>query len=404
MSPSADDLEYEYLQTPRAIRERSELVFEAAQRDELVHFGLDESRIDEIASRVLAVTKQAYPDLMQIPYHGRYRHIDAGGVARLRDFEAQISDFLGEEQLASRFELVITSVLLDAGAGSDWRYRGADGGTYSRSEGLAVASYELFMQGLLGGDERAPRADAGGLSKLSGEALARAFQVSAENPLTGLEGRAELLRRLAEVVRTSPSYFGADAPRLGNLGVYLLNLARNQRLPAIEILRAVLAALGPIWQGRPRLAGKSLGDVWRHSRFGFVPFHKLSQWLTYSLFEPLEAAGLTIDDASELTGLAEYRNGGLFLDGGALSLKNPEAVHARHAVDSDLVIEWRTLTIALLDRSARAVRAELGVSEAELPLARILEGGTWRAGRAIALEKRAGGGPPLLIDSDGTVF
>jgi len=50
-------------------------------------------------------------------------------------------------------------------------------------------------------------------------------------------------------------------------------------------------------------AGKSLGDVWRHSSAGLIPFHKLSQWLTYSLFEPLEAAGLVIDAQDELTGL-----------------------------------------------------------------------------------------------------
>ena len=166
----------------------------------------------------------------------------------------------------------------------------------------------------------------------------------------------------------------------------------------------MLEALGPIWQGRPQLAGKSLGDVWRHSRAGFVPFHKLSQWLTYSLFEPLEAAGLVIDAADELTGLAEYRNGGLFMDAEVISLREPANVQARHALDSDLVIEWRALTIALLDRTAAAVRAELGMSPAELPLARVLEGGTWRAGREIALEKRSGGSPPLVIDSDGTVF
>jgi hypothetical protein len=169
-------------------------------------------------------------------------------------------------------------------------------------------------------------------------------------------------------------------------------------------LRAVLEALGPIWQGRPMLAGKSLGDVWRHGRFGFIPFHKLSQWLTYSLFEPLEAAGLAIDGADELTGLAEYRNGGLFMDAGVLQLQDPAAAQARHAVDSDLVIEWRALTIALLDRTAARIRAQLGVGAGGLPLARILEGGTWRAGRAIALEKRPSGGAPLLVDSDGTVF
>ena len=398
--------EYEYLQTPRAIRERCEAVLARAQAGGLEHWRLDEARLMDVAARVLDVTREAYPDLSRIPYHGRYRHFDVGGVPRLGQFAEKIQQFSGDEQLAARFELVITSVLLDAGAGSQWRYRGADGGLYTRSEGLAVASYELYTSGLLGGSASRPCADGASLSTLSADVLARAFQVTPENPLTGLDGRALLLRRLGEVVRSAPEYFGSasGAPRLGNLGSSLARSANAGRLQASAILRAVLGALGPIWQGRPVLAGQSLGDVWLHAREGFIPFHKLSQWLTYSLFEPLEGAGLVIDGADELTGLAEYRNGGLFMDACVLQLKEPAAAQARHAVDSDLVIEWRALTVALLDRTAALIRARLGVGAAELPLARILEGGTWRAGRAIALEKRALGGPPLLIDSDGTVF
>ena len=52
---------------------------------------------------------------------------------------------------------------------------------------------------------------------------------------------------------------------------------------------------------------------------------------------------------------------------------------------------------------AEAVRLRLGKTPAELPLARVLEGGTWAAGRAVARELRPGGGSPLLIRSDGTV-
>jgi len=37
-------------------------------------------------------------------------------------------------------------------------------------------------------------------------------------------------------------------------------------------------------------------------------------------------------------------------------------------------------------------------------LARVLEGGTWAAGRRIARERRPDGAPPLAIESDGTVF
>jgi len=404
-SAATEQAEYDYLQTPCAIRERCEEMYALAQAGQLEHWQLDEARLAEVAARVLSVTRAAYPDLTRIPYHGRYRHFDVGGVPRLSAFADKIGHFSSDEQLAARFELVITSVLLDAGAGPSWRYRAADGGVYTRSEGLAVASYELFGSGALGGTAAAPRADSVGLTSLSAHALGQAFQVSPDNPLTGLEGRAALLRRLGDVVALAPEYFGSvETARLGNLGVWLKHSAAAGRLEASAILAAVLRELGPIWRGRPRLANQSLGDVWRHSRLGFVPFHKLSQWLSYSLFEPLEAAGITMVGADALTGLAEYRNGGLYFDAGVLTLRDPGAAPRVHAVDSDLVIEWRALTVALLDRTASAVRALLGLSAEQLPLARILEGGTWRAGRAIALEARTSGSPPLLIDSDGTVF
>jgi len=401
----AEQAEYDYLQTPRAIRERCESVFELARAEQLEHWQLDESRLAEVAARVLSLTRQTYPDLSRIPYHGRYRHFDVGGVPRLSNLDRKIAHFSADEQLAARFELVITSVLLDAGAGPTWQYRGADGALYTRSEGLAVASYELFTAGGLGGSRAAPRADTVGLTGLTVSALGTAFQVSDDNPLTGLDGRAALLRRLGDVVALAPEYFGSvETARLGNLGVWLKSSAHGGRLQASAILATILRELGPIWHGRQHLAGKSLGDVWRHGQAGFVPFHKLSQWLTYSLFEPLEAAGITIEGADALTGLAEYRNGGLYFDAGALRLRDPSALQRVHAVSSDLVIEWRALTIALLDRTAELVRGTLGVNAAQLPLARILEGGTWRAGRAIALEARSDGSPPLKIDSDGTVF
>jgi hypothetical protein len=401
----AEQAEYDYLQTPRAIRERCERIFELARTQQLEHWALDEAKLSNVAERVLELTRSTYPDLSRIPYHGRYRHFDVGGVPRLQQFSDKIGHFSAEEQLAARFELVISSVLLDAGAGPAWRYRAADGGVYTRSEGLAVASYELFTAGGLGGSASAPRADAIGLTGLTASALGSAFQVTADNPLTGLDGRAALLRRLGDVVALAPEYFGSsEAARLGNLGVWLKHSARAGRLQASTLLAAVLRELGPIWHGRQHLAGRSLGDVWRHSQAGFVPFHKLSQWLSYSLFEPLEAAGIVIHGADELTGLAEYRNGGLFFDAGVLRLRDASALERVHAVSSDLVIEWRALTLALLDRTATLIRSALGVSAEQLPLARILEGGTWRAGRAIALEVREDGRPPLLIDSDGTVF
>jgi hypothetical protein len=70
-------------------------------------------------------------------------------------------------------------------------------------------------------------------------------------------------------------------------------------------------------------------------------------------------------------------------------------------VGSELVVEWRALTVSLLDDLAQDVRAIL--ERPSLPLASILEGGTWAAGRELAARLR-NGEPPLRVSSDGTVF
>ena len=220
----------------------------------------------------------------------------------------------------------------------------------------------------------------------------------------GFGGRAALLRRLGAAVTSNPEVFGAASPRLGHLGVYLAARAQAGALPASVVLGAVLDALGDIWPGREVCAGRNLGDVWTHPAVGRVPFHKLSQWLTYSLCEPLEQRGVRITAAGELTGLAEYRNGGLFVDGGVLVPKYARVLSETHDVSSPLVVEWRALTVALLDRIAVEMRRRLGLGPEELSLAQVLEGGTWRAGRELARERRPDGAPPIRVHSDGTVF
>jgi hypothetical protein len=118
----------------------------------------------------------------------------------------------------------------------------------------------------------------------------------------------------------------------------------------------------------------------------------------------MQHAGVTVVDIDGLTGLAEYRNGGLFVDTGVLVLRNPADATREHEASSTLVIEWRALTVALLDRVAERMRARLGLDLGSLPLAKVLEGGTWAAGRNIAREKRADGSPPIRVISDGSVF
>jgi hypothetical protein len=276
----------------------------------------------------------------------------------------------------------------------------------SRSEGLALASLRLFEWGGFSADPSDPlRADVEALARFDTAELADAFQTSERNPLAGLEGRARLLNRLAAQVDARGDLFArVDRPRPGGLYDVLQARAMNGEVNAPAILDVLLEALGPIWENRPSLEGIALGDCWPVDGLGYVPLHKLSQWLSYSLIEPLERAGVRVTDIDRLTGLAEYRNGGLFIDMGVLIPRDRTDLTRAHDVNDAFVVTWRSLTVALLDRLAPLVRERLGVSAEQFPLARVLEGGTWAAGRAIAREKRPDGGPPLNIHSDGTVF
>jgi Protein of unknown function (DUF1688) len=399
-----------WLRTPAAIRARAGLVLAAAERDDLRHFALDLARLDLTADYVIDTIRANYPDL-DIPYHSRWRHFSAGGHDRAAALGANLAP---DERARMHLDLVVTSVLLDAGAGDPWRYlEPATAESYARSEGLAVASLDLFRSGALSADPEQPlRADASALIRLDERRLGDAFQVSDANPLLGLAGRCHLLNRLGRALIGKPEIFGAGAPRVGGLFDYLVRQAtRDGRLPASAVLAAVLEGLGDIWPGRIELAGVNLGDVGRHPAAatqdltsGLVPFHKLSQWLTYSLLEPLADAGIEVSALEQLTALAEYRNGGLLIDLGMLRPKHDRVLGEAHGGSSEVVVEWRALTVALIDRLALRIRAKLGLTSEQLPLAKVLEGGTWAAGRKIARQLRPGGGPPLQLLSDGTLF
>jgi hypothetical protein len=298
---------------------------------------------------------------------------------------------------------------MDAGAGAAWSFVEAESGQrYTRSEGLAVATFRAFMRGAFSARRDDPlRVDASALAAMDAATLGRLFQAGTANQLLGLDGRAALLRRLGSALTNQRDAFG-DTARPGALFDTLTRLGTRHAIAASTLLEALLDGLGSIWLSGSALDGVPLGDVWRHPNAGgsgpsagWVPLHKLSQWLAYSLFEPFEWAGIKVTDRDQLTALPEYRNGGLLLDAGVLQLVAVADSARTWEVSSELVVEWRALTVALIDELAPRIRARLGVPA--LPLACILEGGTWAAGRELAAELRAGN-PPLSIDSDGTVF
>ena len=409
------------LHDPGTVRRRCAAILHAVEANVSEHFTIDRSRVPEVAARVAALTLERFPDL-HIPYHSRWRHFEAGGLDRKPQLDELLAAASVSDAARARFDMTVVSVLLDAGAGTAWRYTEAGTGqVLGRSEGLGVASWQAFLSGAFSASASEPlRADAAALERLDAAALRAVFQSSPSNPLLGLEGRAGLLARLGVALRfeagKDPARGLAARPSL----IYDRLTAGGTRgeVSATEVLGEVLRTLAPIWTSGRNVQGLLAGDVWPHrwagaavggggedpTTGGWVPFHKLSQWLAYSLVEPLQWAGVQVTDLNALTALPEYRNGGLLLDGGVILPRHPRDLQRSWKVADDFIIEWRALTVALIDEVAQQVRQQLGKTADELPLACILEGGTWAAGREIALELRQDGSPPLKIESDGTIF
>lgn len=389
------------------IRTRCQAVFARAQSGKSKHFNLDLSKMKNVFELVMKTTKANYPD-MNIPYHSRWRHFNDLDVAKMT--AAWKCDEV--EKVRRMLDMVTISVLLDAGAGNSWHYIDAHGARLERSEGLAVASFDMFKDGIFSSDAALPhRVNSLGLKQLTLKQMVKGFQVDpAENPMTGLEGRYKLLRRLAKALDSHPEFFGAEAPRPGNLVDYVLKHKVGSNVSIKVLWKAVIEGFESIWP--EHLSGIRRGDVWCYSPLkvigvtasDMIPFHKLSQWLTYSLLEPIETLGLKFEQLELMTGLAEYRNGGLFVDGGVIVPKDPAVLKTEHDAGSELVVEWRALTICCLDALWDMMIKELNTTREAFPLAKLLQGGTWAAGRIIAAEKRPNRSAPIQVRSDGTVF
>lgn len=399
------------LQDPKTIRSQSQRLLELAKDNQLKYFALNLKQLDNTASYITDVITSKYPDL-DIPYHSRWRHFEMDGLNRIEQLKLKAQPKSAIEWGKILYELVIISVLLDAGAGRFWAYlEESTGRRYSRSEGLALASLYLYQSGSFSMDPENPyRVDAQCLQAFTEKQLQASFQLSQSNPLEGVPGRVALLNQLGSAILNNPRYFNQQN-RLGEFYLHMYSLQSNQVLDAIQLFQTTLRAFNDIWPTRLSYQGVPLGDVWIHSALKtteqgseYIPFHKLTQWLTYSLIEPLEQAGIQVNGLESLTGLPEYRNGGLLIDSHLLQVKNPDILNEAQTPGSELIVEWRGLTVALLDELAVRIRQQLNKDSTALPLAKILQGGTWEAGRKIAKEKRSDGSPPIRIISDGTVF
>ena len=253
------------LRTTVAIRDRARQLLTRARHDESAWFIVDDSFTDTAASAIVEATRKRYPKL-HVPIHSRWRHFEAGGVDRKAHLDKLLAPLPAPSRAHSMIDLTVISVLLDAGAGPDWKYvEPATNKTFTRSEGLAIASFHAFTAGLFSGDRNhALQADMVGLRGLVTDHLANAFQVSSSNPLVGLEERAILLRRLGEVMAEKPEVFGEDGRPAGLYDMMVSpfghGVPHTASVAAHDILSQVLTALADIWPAGNAVRQVPLGD------------------------------------------------------------------------------------------------------------------------------------------------
>ncbi|EEA22010.1 hypothetical protein TMatcc_008565 [Talaromyces marneffei ATCC 18224] len=432
------DPEIEYILSLKAVREQAHKVLELAEQGKLTHFNYHHEKLSVAADYVIELIQRDFgPDKYNlIPPHGRWQHFEVGGLPRI---ESLLSQWEGKgydnvERVRGLVDLFFVSVLLDAGAGDVWKFQepGSEQ-TYNRSEGIANASLHMFLNGDFAseGSSRKDIVEAAALRLPHAEKFYRGFQIQKTNPLLAVDKRMELLRRLGDSLLNFPEIFGANG-RPGHLVDYLLSKASGSgEIDYIELWSVLQKVLIPIWPSdRTHVDGHAVGDAWpltclakssdpntSNKTSAIQPFHKLTQWLAYSLMVPFtRLLDITWVNPDQGTGLAEYRNGGLFVDMGVLTLKeeslarglqgssNDDGLPCFGASD-DEIVEWRALTVALLDKLHDIIKSSPRFNGVQLTLPQVLEAGSWKAGRELAAEKRPlTKSSPIIILGDGTLF
>ncbi|KAI1372221.1 DUF1688-domain-containing protein [Hypoxylon crocopeplum] len=420
-----------YLLSLQAVRERAQVVLAAAREGRLHSFEFDEERMSAVADFVISVIERDFgPDrFSSIPPHGRWQHFEVGGVARVSSLLDQWTEQGCDKMELTRrlIDLFFVSVLLDAGAGDVWTFvEPGSGNVYNRSEGIAVASLYMFTSGDFSQDAGAPKVDAAGLLNLTDDLFSRGFQITPDNPLVGVSSRVKLLNSVGDSLLQLHDILGPTG-RPGNLVDYLTKLSGESKTIDYEVLWSTLQQiLIPSWPAdRTRIDGFPIGDAWplkvlsdeakdRREVDTIQPFHKLTQWLGYSLTVPfVRVLGFKVINAQLGTGLPEYRNGGLFVDLGVLKLKSEVAVEHTSSdsalpafpATSGTIVEWRAMTVALLDELFKLISSRFAKLGVELSMAQMLEAGTWKGGRELAAKYRPQSkSSPILILGDGTLF
>ncbi len=201
------------LLSAQAVRERAQRMLALGLDDRLPHFAVDLERLDEAVDLVIETTRQNYPSL-DMPFHSRWRHFVFDGDDRWAaiDKEANWRDDAarGARGVRSRHRQRSARCWRRAA----WRYRDPATGRASaarrdwRSRASHVRRRHFLVESgrSVAGRRRRPDAPA---DAIVGDGL----QVSRSNPLVGMTGRADLLRRLGALVAAKPEIFGRNDRR-----------------------------------------------------------------------------------------------------------------------------------------------------------------------------------------------
>ena len=196
-----------HLLTADAVRLAASRMFENASVNALQCWTINIDAMPAVADLVAAITRQNYPELA-IPFHSRWRHFSVGGLDRWVKLQSSWHGISTRERARRAFDLVIPSVLTDAGSGGHWSYfDSVTGKSFTSSEGLALASFDLYQNAIAINPADALQAD--WLQELSESTFAQAFQVGGSNPLAGVAGRVQLLQSLGRVCHAKPEIFAA---------------------------------------------------------------------------------------------------------------------------------------------------------------------------------------------------
>ncbi|ORX52807.1 DUF1688-domain-containing protein [Hesseltinella vesiculosa] len=409
------------------LREQCLKIQQLANKNQLRHFDVDSTKFQDMVD---LRDYQGMPD--QMPMYGQwYRFGCHGQIKTLLQSWQGVSPLAQTQRLVDLFVVASALDVESVSRQRSWHYKDpktsrAIGG----SQGIAMATLDLFKAGAFSCDPQDPfRVDG---EKLKTPGQPTHFRVSLQpksaSHLPGLEDRLSLLQHIGHVLQSQPCFRGDQGTsfRPGHFIDYLLD-----HHATIHTKKGPLIPLETLWPG-----AMQLGELWARpegdiqdcpsllldsatSMEAKIPFHKYTQWLIYSISEPMEKLlGATIEGKDLLTPVPDHWQGGLLLDTGFLTLKPEETkrgldqfsknakrlgqvqmeVAPMFEKDDPVVIEWRALTVAYMDIIADQVRQALRQTRTSLPLSKFMEAGSYSVGKDLAeISRPLTQVPPIMI-------